>query len=114
MTGCKPCNTLVCAKTQLSLFSSDPLADATEFRKLVGSLQYLTFTCPDIAYTHVMQFMGAPRSLHLIAAKRIFRYLKGSLDLSLHFRRSQSPPMLIVAPTLVALLLGLASSWVPI
>src|SRR3954464_15733028 len=65
MTECKPCSTPVCAKKQLSASYGDPLADATEYRKLVGSLQYLTFIRPDIAYAvhHVAQFMSCPDPL---------------------------------------------------
>jgi hypothetical protein len=35
--------------------------------------------------------MSAPRTLHLVAAKRILRYLKGSLEFGLLFRHSTSP-----------------------
>ncbi|KAM7468970.1 hypothetical protein LguiA_007153 [Lonicera macranthoides] len=60
MTYCKPCTTPVCAKTQLSRQWCDFLSDATEYHQLVGSLQFLTFTRPDIAYVvhHVAQFMS--------------------------------------------------------
>uniref|UniRef100_A0A2N9JAD8 Integrase catalytic domain-containing protein n=1 Tax=Fagus sylvatica TaxID=28930 RepID=A0A2N9JAD8_FAGSY len=71
----------------------DPLSDVTEYRQLVGSLQYLTFTHPDISYAvhHVAQVMSAPRTLHLVAAKRILRYLKGSLEFGLLFHYFTSP-----------------------
>ncbi|KAI9160658.1 hypothetical protein LWI28_010381 [Acer negundo] len=58
------------------------LDSATEFRHLVGSLQYLTLTLPNIAFvvSNVAQFLSAPRQPHLVAVKRILRYLKGPLD----------------------------------
>ena len=89
MTECKLCSTPVCAKKQLSSSDGDPLADATVYRQLVGSLQYLTFTRPDIAYAihHVAQFMSNPRSTHLLAAKRILRYLKGTVGFGLFYRQ---------------------------
>ena len=93
MAECKPCSTPVCAKTQLSAHESDPLSDLTEYRRLVGSLQYLTLTRPDIAFAvhHVAQFMSAPRSSHLTAVKRILRYLKGTIGLGIAFRPSSGP-----------------------
>jgi hypothetical protein len=53
------------------------LADPTAYRSLVGALQYLTFTGPDIAYAvqQVCLYMHDPRKVHLVAAKRILRYL---------------------------------------
>lgn len=93
MTECQPCATPVCATSQLSHLHGDLLPDGTEYRQIVGALQYLTFTRPDIAYAvhHVAQFMSAPRSPHFIAVKRILRYLKGTPDFGLSFRRSTSP-----------------------
>jgi hypothetical protein len=35
---------------KLSVCAAPPVADPTEYRSLAGALQYLTFTCPDIAY----------------------------------------------------------------
>ncbi|CAL2259650.1 unnamed protein product [Prunus armeniaca] len=54
---------------------------------------YLTFTRPDISFVvnHVTQFMSTPRSPHLVVAKRILRYLKGSLGFELSFGRSHGP-----------------------
>jgi hypothetical protein len=50
MSECKPCLTLV--DTNLKVASADgaPVTDASDFRSLVGALQWLTFTRPDIAY----------------------------------------------------------------
>ena len=59
----------------------DLLDDPTLYRRLVGSLIYLTTTRLDISYiVHlVSQFMTSPRHLHLVAVRRIIRYLRGSL-----------------------------------
>ena len=77
MSGCKPCSTPVdtCAKTSAS--DGPPLADPSAYRSLVGVLQYLTFTRPDIAYAvqQVCLHMHDPREVHLAAAKRILHYL---------------------------------------
>ncbi|OIT01020.1 putative mitochondrial protein, partial [Nicotiana attenuata] len=61
---------------------SSPFSDPTLYRSLVGGLQYLTFTCPDIAFAvnQVSQFMHSPLDIHYTAVKRILRYLHGSLS----------------------------------
>lgn len=78
MTECKPCATPVCAKSQLSASDGDLLSDATEYRHLVGSLQYFTLTRPYIAYAvhHVAQFMSQPRTTHLATVNRPWMRLR--------------------------------------
>ncbi|XP_039046072.1 uncharacterized mitochondrial protein AtMg00810-like [Hibiscus syriacus] len=63
------------------------MADAREFRSLVGGLLYVCHTRPDIAFSvnKVAQFMHAPREQHMFAAKHILRYLGGTLDYGLGF-----------------------------
>jgi hypothetical protein len=97
MSGCKPCSTPVdtCAKT--SADAGPAVADSTAYPSLVGALQYLTFTWPDIAYAvqQVCLHMHDPREVHLVAAKRILRYLQGTLDHGLVIPKSD-PTQLIV------------------
>jgi hypothetical protein len=50
MVGCKPCTTLVDLQTKLASDSGPPVVNASQFWSIVGALQYLTFTRPDIAY----------------------------------------------------------------
>ncbi|CAH9088824.1 unnamed protein product [Cuscuta epithymum] len=78
----KSVRTPFATRTSLSLTDGELLVDATEYRSMVGVLHYLTLTRPDIIYVvHlVSQFMHAPRTTHLFAVKRIFRYLHGTLD----------------------------------
>jgi hypothetical protein len=58
----------------------------------VGSLIYLTVTCPDLAYVvHlVSQFISAPRSTHYATVLHILRYIKGMLFHGLHFSAQSS------------------------
>ncbi|XP_068658017.1 uncharacterized mitochondrial protein AtMg00240-like [Aristolochia californica] len=63
------------------------LNDLTIYRRLVGSLIYLTTIRPDISYAvhKVSQFMASPRHLHLAVVQRIIRYLRNSLARGLFF-----------------------------
>ena len=66
--------------------SSDELVDPTFYRQIVGSLMYLMIgTRPDLAAAIgiISQFSANPRKSHLGAAKRILRYLKGTINLKL-------------------------------
>ncbi|XP_049391406.1 uncharacterized mitochondrial protein AtMg00810-like [Solanum stenotomum] len=65
----------------------DLLPDPTIFRQLVGSLNYVTITRPDISFAvqQVSQFMQAPRHLHLVVVRRIIRYLLGTSTRGLFF-----------------------------
>uniref|UniRef100_A0A2N9EEC7 Integrase catalytic domain-containing protein n=1 Tax=Fagus sylvatica TaxID=28930 RepID=A0A2N9EEC7_FAGSY len=64
------------------------LHDPHAYRSLVEALHYLTFTRPDLSFAvhWVCQYMASPTSVHLTVAKRILRYLKGTLHLGLSFR----------------------------
>ena len=81
MTGCKPIGTPLAQKHHLQL-EGGPLVDATNFRSIVGALQYLTLTPPDLihAVNLVCQFMHQPGTSHFQAVKRILCYLQGTLD----------------------------------
>ncbi|XP_026416483.1 uncharacterized protein LOC113311911 [Papaver somniferum] len=82
MLHCKPPKTPVLHGPRLSLSTGVPLTDVTGYRSVVGGLQYLTMTTPNICFavTYVSQFMHATTSEHLLLVKRIFRYLKGTID----------------------------------
>ena len=63
--------------------------DAAQYQSMVGSLLYAArATRPDIAYAVaiVSKFNAAPTQAHLTAVKRIFRYLKGAIELKLQYR----------------------------
>ena len=81
MSTCKPCFTPFVSLSRLHKDEGTPLQDPTPFRSMVGGLQYLTFTQPDLSFAvnHICQFMHRPTYQHLIAAKRILSYVQGSL-----------------------------------
>ena len=57
------------------------------YRQMVGSLNYLTTTRPDISYyvSVLSQFMAKPHESHWNAAKVVLRYLKGTLDYGIKY-----------------------------
>jgi histone deacetylase 1/2 len=61
-------------------------------RSVVGALQYLTLTRPDIAFSlnKVCQFLQTPTEVHWTAVKCILRYLKHTSSLGLHIQKSSS------------------------
>ena len=82
MANTKPASTPLSASVHLLKDSGDLLPSPTEYRALVGSLQYLSLTRPDIAFStnKLAQFMQNPRTAHWSALKRVLRYLAGSCD----------------------------------
>lgn len=90
MTDCKPCSTPVDTNAKLSAIVGAPVADPTDYRSLVGALQYLSFTRPSISYAvqQICLHMHDPHEPHLAALKRILRYVRGTIDFVVHLRRS--------------------------
>lgn len=88
MMECKPCITPCHPNQKLLTHGSPSYSDPTNYRSIVGALQYLTFTRPDIAYSvnQVCQFMHSPLESHYVAVKRILRYLRGTLGWGIFFK----------------------------
>lgn len=90
MVSCKPDPTPLSSSIRLSLLDGKALDDPTLYRSMVGGLQYLTLSRPDIAFAvnQVCQFMHHPRTSHVQAVKRIYRYVKGTIEHGLSFHSS--------------------------
>ena len=80
-------NTPMEAKLKLLVDTSSDLIDATLYRQIIGLLMYLTNTGPDICFVvnTLSQFLVEPRFFHLVAAKHVTRYLKGTIDYGLSY-----------------------------
>ena len=63
--------------------------NSTNFRSLIGRLWYLMNTRPDLTFsvTYLSRFMDKPSLEHLVATKRIMRYLKGTVNFGLMYNR---------------------------
>jgi hypothetical protein len=90
MIGARPLSTPTASGPKLSAHEGELLTDPTEYRQVIGALQYCTLTRPDISYAvnQLCQFMHAPREPHWIATKRVLRYLKGTIDYGIHYTQS--------------------------
>jgi hypothetical protein len=100
MINYKLCTTL-CTSGKLRIGSGELLSseDATRYRSVVGALQYLTLTRPDLSFSvhKVCQFLHAPTTDHWTAVKHILRYVKHTLRYGLKITKSLS--MLVTAFT---------------
>ncbi|KAG6502978.1 hypothetical protein ZIOFF_035267 [Zingiber officinale] len=90
MDNSKSINTPVECGVKLSKHDEEEKVDPTFFKSLVGSLRYLTCTRPDILYAVgiVSRYMEDPTTTHLKIAKRILRYIKGTIDFELLYSTS--------------------------
>src|SRR5262249_45004096 len=89
----KPVATPMDASTKLTAQTLDKAADGTSFRQIIGSLMYLMVgTRPDLAAAESItsQYAANPTQTHLIAAKRILCYLKGTSAYALHLGAQRS------------------------
>ncbi|GJT45302.1 ribonuclease H-like domain-containing protein [Tanacetum coccineum] len=91
MVNCNPSRTPVDTESKLG-DDGDPVSDPTLYRSLAGSLQYPTFTRPDISYAvqRICLYMHDPQEPHLSALKRILRYVRGTLDYRLQLFSSST------------------------
>ena len=87
MADANSCSTPMCLSNNLFSHGSPSFAHPSLYRSIIGALQYLTNTRPDIAYAvnKLSQFSQAPTNAHWAACKRILRYIKGTLQYGLSF-----------------------------
>ncbi|GJR12477.1 putative ribonuclease H-like domain-containing protein [Tanacetum coccineum] len=81
-------------ETQKPLVKDEEASDVDVhlYRSMIGSLMYLTASRPDIMFAvcACSRFQVTPKTSHLSAVKRIFRYLKGKPKLGLWYPRVSS------------------------
>ena len=88
---CKELTIPMASNLKLLRDASLEIVDATMYRQMIGSLMYLTNVRPDIcvAMNTLSQFLTNLINVHLIAAKHILRYLRGTVDYGLKYEASQ-------------------------
>lgn len=92
IANCKGVTTPMANSEKLSRLDGDALPEdeVTRYRSLVGALQYVTLTRPDISYSvnKVCQDLQAPTSYHFSVVKRILTYLKATNTVILKIHKS--------------------------
>ena len=73
-------------KLKLLVDTSSELVDATLYKQIIGSVMYLKNIKPDICFS-LSQYLVEPKRVHIVAAKHMMRYLKGTLDFGLYYTR---------------------------
>lgn len=89
MDKCNPVHNPIVPGSKLSKDEDGIRVDGTFYKQIVGSLMYLTATRPDVMFvvSLLSRYMENPTELHLQAAKRVFRYLKGTLDFGVFYKK---------------------------
>jgi hypothetical protein len=80
-------NTPMETKLKLPIDTSSKFIDATLYKQIIGSMMYLMNTRPNIHFSvnTLSQSLVEPRCVHLVVAKHVMRYLKGTLDCGLSY-----------------------------
>jgi hypothetical protein len=77
--------------TKLSKHDEGSEVDPTQFKQIVGSLMYLIATRPDLMFVVnlIARFMEHHVDTNMMEAKRILRYIKGTLELGILYRKGE-------------------------
>ncbi|KAJ8763312.1 hypothetical protein K2173_001450 [Erythroxylum novogranatense] len=80
MLDSKPCRTPMATAPTLSRSRGEVLPSSKEYRQMVGALQYLTLTRPDIAFAvnKLAQFLHCATDIHWQACKWLLHFLQGT------------------------------------
>ena len=91
MMDCNSMTTPMPSNLKLLSDSSSEAVYATMYHYMSGSLMYLTNTKLDICFVvnNLSEFLTDPKHVHLIVAKHILRYLRGTVDYGLKYESNQ-------------------------
>jgi hypothetical protein len=91
MEYCKPIITPMKTNCKLSKDDDSKSTDQRQYKSMIGNLLYVTTSRPDVmqAVGKVAQFQAAPKESHVLAVKRIFRYLKGTKEFGLWYPKGK-------------------------
>nr|GEU66059.1 retrovirus-related Pol polyprotein from transposon TNT 1-94 [Tanacetum cinerariifolium] len=87
MKSCDPVGTPMEIKDKLDLDQNGTPVDATKYRSMIGALMYLTSSRPDIVHATCLcaRYQAKPTEKHLKEVKRIFHYLRGTVNTGLWY-----------------------------
>ncbi|GAU35215.1 hypothetical protein TSUD_204910 [Trifolium subterraneum] len=87
MLGCNPAVTPIEVNPRLELDDTGENVNSTLYRQMVGSLRYLCNSRPDLSFAVgvVSRFVESPKQSHMVAVKRILRYVQGTMEFGVLF-----------------------------
>lgn len=95
----KPMKTPMSTEVKLTKDDEGESVDNTKYRGMIGSLLYLTASRPDIMFSVCLctRFQEDPKTSHLEAVKRIFQYIKGTIQLGLWYPKGSGIETIVYA-----------------
>nr|GEU58623.1 retrovirus-related Pol polyprotein from transposon TNT 1-94 [Tanacetum cinerariifolium] len=90
--SCDPVDTPMLEKSKLDKDKERKVVDPSHYRGMIGTLLYLTASRPDLQFAICMcaRYQARPTEKHLHAVKRIFRYLRGTVNRGLGYPKDSS------------------------
>ncbi|GJU08863.1 retrovirus-related pol polyprotein from transposon TNT 1-94 [Tanacetum coccineum] len=92
MESSDPVDTPMVEKSKLDEDTQGKAVDPTHYRRMIGTLMYLTASRPDLTFVVYMcdRYQAKPTEKHLHAVKRIFKYLRGTVNQGLWYPKDSS------------------------
>jgi hypothetical protein len=87
MEDCKPVITPMQTSCKLNKDDDSMSTDQMKYRSMIDNLLYVISSRPDVMHAvgKVARFQAEPKESHVLAVKRIFRYLKGTKEFGLWY-----------------------------
>nr|GEW63396.1 retrovirus-related Pol polyprotein from transposon TNT 1-94 [Tanacetum cinerariifolium] len=90
--SCDPVDTPMVEKSKLDEDKEEKVVDPSHYHGMIGTLLYLTASRPDLQFAICMyaRYQARPTEKHVYAVKRIFRYLRGTVNRGLWYPKDSS------------------------
>jgi hypothetical protein len=91
MEDCKSVITPMQISCKLSKYDDSKSTDQRQYRSMIGSLLYVIASRPDVmqAIGQVARFQATPKESHVLAVKRIFKYIKATKEFGLWYPKGR-------------------------
>ncbi|GKB12111.1 retrovirus-related pol polyprotein from transposon TNT 1-94 [Tanacetum coccineum] len=92
MESCDPVDTPMVEKSKIDEDTLGKVIDPTHYHGMVSTLMYLTSSKPDLVYAVCVcaRYQARPTEKHLHVVKRIFRYLRGTINRGLWYPKDSA------------------------
>jgi hypothetical protein len=95
LLSCNSATTPMENRLKLSKTSAEASVNATEYHSIIGALRYLLHTRPELTFImeYLSHFMEEPHADHLVAVKRVLRYVAGTQDFGMFYTKQEELPL---------------------